>query len=59
MLDLQKRIFSLLRIVPIVKFNLKKLLVLEGETSVIADLDDLKEVLSITQNFDGITQIQS
>ncbi len=29
-------------------------LVLENETSVIAGLEDLKEVLSITQNFDGI-----
>jgi hypothetical protein len=55
---LVKRIFSLLNIVPIVKFNLRKMLVLGGgyeeETSVIADLDDLKEVLSITQNFEGI-----
>jgi hypothetical protein len=60
---LVKRIFSLLNVVPIVKFNLRKILVLstgdgykeeEEETSVIADLDDLKEVLSITQNFEGI-----
>lgn len=29
-------------------------LILENETSVIADLEDLREVLSITQNFDGI-----
>jgi hypothetical protein len=55
---LQKRIFSLLRIVPIIKFNLRKLLVLGGETSVIADLKDLKEVLSITQNFDGIPKFK-
>jgi hypothetical protein len=56
---LVKRIFSLLNVVPIVKSNLRKMLVLSGEykeeeTSVIADLDDLKEVLSITQNFEGI-----
>ncbi len=54
----QKRIFSLLRIVPTIKFNLRKLLVLEGETSVIADLEDLKEVLSITQNFEGIPKFK-
>ena len=32
---------------------------LEGETSVIADLEDLKEVLSITQNFDGIPKFKA
>ena len=56
---LQKRIFSLLRIIPIIKFNFRKFLVLEGETSVIADLEDLKEVLSITQNFDGIPKFKT
>lgn len=56
---LQKRIFSLLRIVPIIKFNLRKLLVLEDETCVIADLEDLKEVLSITHNFDGIPKFKA
>ncbi|MGI9012484.1 MAG: hypothetical protein ACR2F1_15040 [Nitrososphaeraceae archaeon] len=55
---LQKRIFSLLRIVPIIKFNLRKLLILEGETCVIADLEDMKEVLSITHNFDGIPKFK-
>jgi hypothetical protein len=55
----QKRVFSLLRIVSIVKFNLKKLLVLRNQTSIIADLDDLKEVLSITQNFDGIPKFKT
>jgi hypothetical protein len=51
----QKRAFAFLRTIPILKFNLRRLLVLEGnETSVIADLQDLKEVLSIVQNFDGI-----
>ena len=34
--------------------NKEMSIILENETSVIADLDDLKEVLSITQNFDGI-----
>lgn len=51
---LQKRIFSLLRIVPILKSNHRNLIVLGKETSVIANLDDLREVLSVTQNFDGI-----
>jgi hypothetical protein len=51
---LQKRIFALLRIVPIIKSSHRKLLVLGKETSVIADLEDLQEVLSITQNFEGI-----
>jgi len=53
---LVKRIFSLLNIVPIVKLNLRNLLVLEKEISIIADLQDLKEVLSITQNFEGIPE---
>jgi hypothetical protein len=39
---LVKRIFSLLNIVPIVKLNLRNLLVLENEISIIADLQDLK-----------------
>jgi hypothetical protein len=51
---LQKRIFSLLRIVPIIKSNHRQLLLLGKETSVIADLADLREVLSITQNYEGI-----
>ena len=51
---LQKRVFSLLRIVPIIKSNHRKLLLLGKETSVIADLADLREVLSITQNYEGI-----
>src|SRR5688572_2816741 len=55
---LQKRIFSLIKIVSIVKFNLKKSLVFRNQTSIIADLDDLKEVLSITQNFDGIPKFK-
>lgn len=51
----QKRVFAFLRTIPVLKFNRRKLLVLEGnEISVIADLTDLKETLSIVQNFDGI-----
>ena len=53
---LVKRIFSLLNIVAIVKLNLRNMLVLENEISIIADLQDLKEVLSITQNFEGIPE---
>ena len=49
-----KRIYSFLNVLPIIRNNQRKLLVLENETSIIADLQDLKEVLSITQNFDGI-----
>jgi len=55
---LQKRIFSLIKIVSIVKFNLKKSLVFRNQISIIADFDDLKEVLSITQNFDGIPKFK-
>lgn len=53
-----KRIFSLLNVIPIVKLNLRKILILGDETSVIADLHDLKEVLFITQNFDGIPKFK-
>jgi hypothetical protein len=49
-----KRIFSFLNILPILRYDQKMSLILENESSIIADLDDLKEVLSITQNFDGI-----
>ncbi|MGD1837602.1 MAG: hypothetical protein ACPKPY_06040, partial [Nitrososphaeraceae archaeon] len=49
-----KKLFSLLNVVPIVKNNQRMMMNIEGETSIIADLSDLKEVLSITQNFDGI-----
>src|SRR5215208_2484297 len=54
-----KRIFAFLNIVPIVKLNLRKILLLEGEVSVIADLEDLKEVLLITQNFDGLPKFKA
>ena len=56
---LQKRIFSLLNVIPIVKSDLRKTLVLGNEKSVIADISDLKEVLSIIQNFDGIPEFKS
>jgi hypothetical protein len=49
-----KRVFSFLNVLPIIRHDQRYSLVLENETSVIADLDDLREVLSITQNFDGI-----
>jgi len=32
---------------------------MEGEDSIIADLDDLREVLSITQNFDGLPKFKA
>ncbi|MGZ5471996.1 MAG: hypothetical protein ACXWE0_10025 [Nitrososphaeraceae archaeon] len=32
---------------------------MEGESSIIADLQDLKEVLSITQNFDGLPKFKA
>jgi hypothetical protein len=54
-----KRIFSLLNIVPIVKSNLRMVLNMEGESSIIADIDDLKEVLLITQNFDGLPKFKA
>ncbi|MGD1836988.1 MAG: hypothetical protein ACPKPY_02885 [Nitrososphaeraceae archaeon] len=53
-----KKLFSLLNVVPIVKNNQKMIINIEGETSIIADLSDLKEVLSITQNFDGIPKFK-
>ncbi len=49
-----KRIFSFLNVLPIIRHDQRYSLVLENETSVIAFVEDLKEVLSITQNFDGI-----
>jgi hypothetical protein len=53
-----KKVFSLLNIVPIVKSDLRRILVMEGESSIIADLQDLKEVLAITQNFDGLPKFK-
>ncbi len=54
-----KKIFSLLNIIPIVKSDLRKILVMEGESSIIADINDLKEVLLITQNFDGLPKFKA
>jgi len=53
-----KTVFSFLNILPILRFTQRKSLVLENETSVIADLEDLKEVLSISYNFDGIPKFK-
>ncbi|MGD1836849.1 MAG: hypothetical protein ACPKPY_02170 [Nitrososphaeraceae archaeon] len=53
-----KKLFSLLNVVPIVKNNQRMMMNIEGETSIIADISDLKEVLSITQNFDGIPKFK-
>lgn len=54
-----KRVFALLDIVPIVKHNLRSVLLLEDEKSIIANLDDLLEVLSITHNFDGLPKFKA
>ncbi len=53
-----KKIFSLLNIIPIVKSDLRMALFMEGERSIIVDLHDLKEVLSITQNYDGLPKFK-
>ena len=51
----QKRVMAFLRTIPVLKHNLRKSVILENnETSIIADLKDLREVLCIVQNFDGI-----
>lgn len=54
-----KKIFSLLNVVTIVKSDLRRLLVMEGETSIIAELTDLSEVLAIAQNFDGLPKFKA
>ena len=54
-----KKVFSLLNIVPIVKSALRMVLMMEGESSIIANLEDLREVLSITQNFDGLPKFKA
>ena len=54
-----KKVFSLLNIVPIVKSNLRMVLMIEGESSIIANLEDLREVLAITQNFDGLPKFKA
>lgn len=51
----QKRVMAFLRTIPVLKHNLRKSIILENsETSIITDLKDLREVLCIVQNFDGI-----
>jgi hypothetical protein len=54
-----KKIFSLLNIIPIVKNDLRMALYMEGEKSIIANLQDLKEVLIITQNFNGLPKFKA
>lgn len=54
-----KKIFSLLNIVPIVKSDLRMVLKIEGENSIIAELQDLKEVLSIVQSFDALPRFKA
>ncbi len=49
-----KRIFSLLNIIPLVKSENRPKLYLNGHKSIIAILEDLSEVLGITQNLNGI-----
>jgi hypothetical protein len=49
-----KRIFSLLQIIPLAKAHLRHKLILGPETLVIAALEDLGEVLHITQNISGM-----
>jgi hypothetical protein len=49
-----RRIFSFLNIIPLAKSNLRIRLVYGMETLVTADLQDLGEVLHITQNLSGI-----
>ena len=49
-----RRIFSFLNIIPLAKANLRTRLVYGNETLVVADLEDLGEVLHITQNLSGM-----
>jgi hypothetical protein len=49
-----KRIFSLLNIIPLVKSDNRPKLSLKGDISTIATLEDLSEVLAITQNLNGL-----
>jgi hypothetical protein len=49
-----QRMFSLLVIVPLTKIQLRPRLVYGSDTQVIVTLDDLEEVLSITQNQTGM-----
>jgi hypothetical protein len=54
-----KKVFSLLNIVAIVKSDSRMVLMLEDEKSIIVNLQDLREVLSITQNFDGLPKFKA
>lgn len=49
-----KRLFALLNIVPIVNNSSRMVMLMEGERSIIANIEDLKEVLTISHNIDGI-----
>ena len=49
-----KRIFSFLNIISLVKSENRPKLYLKGQMSIIGILEDLSEVLGITQNFNGI-----
>lgn len=49
-----KRIFSLLQIIPLTKAHLRQKLILGTETLIIASLEDLGEVLHISQNISGM-----
>ena len=53
------RVFSLLNTICIVKSDLKMDLFMEGQRSIIADLNDLREVLAITQNFGGLPKFKA
>jgi hypothetical protein len=48
------RTFSILNIIPLAKANLRHRLIYGSETLVIATLEDLAEVLHITQNLNGM-----
>jgi hypothetical protein len=54
-----KKVFSLLNIISIVNSDIRMVLRMEGENSIIANLEDLKEVLSITQNYDGLPRFKA
>ena len=48
------RIFSLLNIIPVIKSDNRPKLSLNGNISTVATLEDLSEVLAITQNLNGM-----
>jgi predicted transcriptional regulator len=51
---IEQRIFSLLSIIPLAKMHLRYKLIYGSEKLVIASLEDLGEVLHITQNISGL-----